>query len=117
VGQRLLESSSKVITRQALEALDAQIRARTSGGGSSPASGGGDAGNPSSLAAPTPPAPSPVKFAAGVVKGVVVDLVPPQHRKKAGLLGIFAAAFALGFGLRSLGRRFTARRQRARDQR
>ena len=124
VGQRLLESSGKVITRQALEALDAQIQAR-SGGGPSPGggvSGGSGAGAESRSLSPAlpaaPPPPSTVKFAAGVVKGVMVDLVPPQHRKKAGWLGLFAAGVALVFGLRGLRNRFTTRRQpRPRDGR
>jgi uncharacterized protein len=116
VGQRLLESSSKVITRQALEALDAQVQARTASGSSSPGSAGGGNGDPASLASTdAPPPPSTAKFAAGVVKGVIVDMVPPQHRKKAGLLGLVAAGFALLFGLRSLRNRFAARRERARN--
>jgi carbon monoxide dehydrogenase subunit G len=115
VGQRLLESSAKVITRQALEALDAQIQARSaSGSGSGTSSGsagegGAGAGN-ASLAPLDPPPPSTVKFAAGVVKGVMADMVPAQHRKKAGWLGAVAAALALVFGVRALRNRWTARR-------
>jgi carbon monoxide dehydrogenase subunit G len=115
VGQRLLDSSAKVITRQALEALDAQIQARSPGGGSGSSSVGGgstaDGATDQSLTAPPPP-PSTVKFAAGVVKGVIVDMVPPQHRKKAGVIGAIAAALALVFGLRSLRNRWTRRRAR-----
>lgn len=117
VGQRLLESSGKVITRQALEALDAQIQARSGGSSSSGIRGGapgeveGNALSPP--LADAPPPPSTVKFAAGVVKGVIVDLVPPQHRRKAGLLGLLAAGFALVFGLRGLRSRFAKRRSRA----
>jgi carbon monoxide dehydrogenase subunit G len=112
VGQRLLESSAKVITRQALEALDAQIRARSRGDGpGSPSAGGGsEAGGAETRSLTAPPPPSTVKFAAGVVKGVIVDMVPPQHRKKAGIVGVLAAAFALVFGLRSLRNRWARRR-------
>ncbi len=45
VGQRLLDSSAKVITRQALEALDVQIQARSASaasGGSQPSGGSSD---------------------------------------------------------------------------
>ena len=122
VGQRLLDSSAKVITRQALEALDAQIQARSSGPSPVGVGGPGGSGSGSSSAHGSsagaersvgpPPAPSTAKFAAGVVKGVIVDMVPPQHRKKAGILGALAAALALLFGLRSLRRRWVARRRR-----
>jgi len=120
VGQRLLESSGKVITRQALEALDAQIQARSPG--SSPgmtggAPGGGETDALSLRPADAPAPPSTAKFAAGVVRGVITDMVPPQHRKKAGVLGLLAAGFALVFGLRSLRNRWTTRRDRARDRR
>jgi carbon monoxide dehydrogenase subunit G len=117
VGQRLLDSSAKVITRQALEALDAQIQARSSrgDGGSSSANGGAGAGGGDGQAqAAPPPAPSTARFAAGVVKGVIVDLVPPQHRKKAGILGALAALLALVFGVRTISR-WAARRRRLRD--
>ena len=116
VGQRLLDSSAKVITRQALEALDVQIQARTSGGGSgSGASGqGSDAsgGSGDGAALSAPPPPSTVKFAAGVVKGVIVDMVPPEHRKKVGIVGAILAALAVIFGVRSLRNRLVARRRR-----
>jgi uncharacterized protein len=82
VGQRLLDSTTRVITRQALEGLDAQIAARTS------AAGSGDAGAPEPAAAPAPPSQS--EFAAEVAKGVVADLIPPDKRPL--VLGIAAAA-------------------------
>jgi hypothetical protein len=116
VGQRLIESSAKVITRQALEALDLQIQARSKAGAPNGPSLSGISSE-GAARAPGPPPPSTAKFAAGVVKGVIVDLVPPQHRKKAGLLGVLAGAFALGFGLRSLRNRFRTRRERARHER
>jgi carbon monoxide dehydrogenase subunit G len=119
VGQRLLDSSAKVITRQALEALDVQIQARAAGGGSGAGGEGSDAGSGSSdgasPAAP-PPAPSTVKFAAGVVKGVIVDMVPPEHRKKAGIAGVILAALAVIFGLRGLRNLLGARRRRRDDE-
>jgi uncharacterized protein len=122
VGQRLLDSSAKVITRQALEALDVQIQARSKAGGGGDASPQGDLdqgegdGSASTAIGSPPPAPSTLKFASGVVKGVVADLVPPQHRKKVGILGALAAGLALGFGLRSLRNRRRARRARLFDE-
>jgi carbon monoxide dehydrogenase subunit G len=119
VGQRLLDSSAKVITRQALEALDLQIQARGSGGGSgssAPSGDGSDGGANAVAPGGAPPPPSTVKFAAGVVKGVIVDMVPPQHRKKAGILGIVLAVLAIVFGVRSLRARRIARRWRNEDE-
>ena len=44
------------------------------------------------------------------MKGVIVDLVPPQHRKKAGILGAIAAVLAIVFGIRVLSGFFSRRR-------
>jgi uncharacterized protein len=119
VGQRLLDSSAKVITRQALEALDTQIQARSDGGGSgaSVVGGGGDeAGASSPAPRDAPPPPSTVKFAAGVVKGVIADLVPPEHRRKAGVLGVVAAALLIVLGVLGLRGLWRTRRRRALDE-
>lgn len=62
VGQRLLDSSARVLTRQALEGLEAQILARMGDG-----EGGGEA--------PAPAAPSQGAFAARLARGVAADLV------------------------------------------
>lgn len=69
VGQRLLDSSAKVITRQALEGLEAQIRQRQ-----------GAASSPEGATSGPAPAPSQTKFLAGVVGGVVGELIPKEHR-------------------------------------
>ena len=109
VGQRLLDSSAKVITRQALEALDVQIQARSANaasGGSQPSGGSSNANPHSQAIAAAPPAPSTLKFTSGVMKGVIVDMVAPQHRKKGGVIGILGAAWSRLRGL--LGRRRTA---------
>lgn len=71
VGQRLLDSSAKVITRQALEALGQQISARTAS-----AVDGNGAGE-----APAPAAPSQADFAAGVARGLARELVPQPYRR------------------------------------
>lgn len=98
VGQRLLDSTTRVITRQALEGLDQQIAARAgsrdAGGPDSggPDSGGPDAGGPeparvaagggpAPVTSPAPvEAPSQAKFAAEVARGVAADLIPPERR-------------------------------------
>ena len=102
VGQRLLDSSAKVITRQALEALGEQIAARVAAGGGeaeADAGAGGAEGAESSppASAPAPQAPSQAEFAAGVAKGVVADLVPQPYRRLLimATVGIAAAVAAL----------------------
>ena len=73
VGQRLLDSSAKVLTRQALEGLERQLAARAGAGSET----GGEGG-----AAPGPSAepPSQAAFAAKMARGVLADLIPPERR-------------------------------------
>ncbi len=103
VGQRLIESSAKVITRQALEALDAQIAARVAA--KAPASapqsgdeshGAGSSATPASQAAPPrpaaapPPAPTQAQAARGFLGGLFDEVLPGGA--KPWLIGVFAAA-------------------------
>jgi uncharacterized protein len=83
VGQRLLDSSSKVITRQALEGLEQYIAA------SKAAAEGGEA--PAEIVAP-----SQAELASKVAKGVLDDLIPPERRPM--VFGI-AAVVAVILGL------------------
>ncbi len=78
VGQRLLDSSSKVITRQALEGLDQQVTAKAAAAG---------AGNGEE---PPPPieAPSQTEFAAEFTKGMVDELVPKKSRPWLAAIGL-----------------------------
>lgn len=94
VGQRLLDSSAKVLTRQALEGLDRQIAARSAPGPAAAAAHGAPAaGAPGSAGTATPDAPEPpsqLAFAVRMAGGVLADLVPPRRRPLA-----FAIALAL----------------------
>ena len=83
VGQRLLDSSSKVITRQALEGLEQHITAYNA------AAEGGEA--PAEIEAP-----SQAKFASKVAKGMLDDMIPPARQPM--VFGI-AAAVAVVLGL------------------
>lgn len=83
VGQRLLDSSSKVVTRQALESLGRQVAALAAAEQS-----GGDAAE-----VPAAAGPSQGELAAELVKGVAADLVPPKTRM---ILWIVLAAALLG---------------------
>lgn len=72
VGQRLLESSTKVISRQSLEGLAAQVEAL----GEAEASGG---------PVKEVKAPSQARMAAGFAVGLVEEMVPEPARPVAGV--------------------------------
>jgi carbon monoxide dehydrogenase subunit G len=99
VGQRLLDSSAKALTRQSLDGLNKQIQARlqapqdttpVSATASQAASGEATAATPqrNSVASQVAPvvqpaevaAPSQVEFALGVAKHMAEDLLPPERR-------------------------------------
>ena len=86
VGQRLVESSAKVITRQALAALQAQIEARVAPAAVAATEKGAGA------EAAVPAAASNAKMAAGFAGGLLNELLP-----KGGI------RWALGAGLLALG--------------
>lgn len=110
VGQRLLLSSGRVISRQALEGLEAQLRARRA----PPATEVPEApeapekpvteveaeeGRPARrVARPTAEAPSQMEFAAKFAKGMFEETVPPKMRPIVMLLALLAL-FLLGFSL------------------
>ncbi len=90
VGQRLLDSSSKVITRQALEGLDRHVMAEVSAD---------ESGEPPAEIAP----PSQAKLGLKVAKGVLEDLVPPERRPMVfGIAAVVAVVLAL-LGFRACG--------------
>lgn len=107
VGQRLLDSSAKVITRQALEGLEAQVAARgaeapTGAPGEKASVGEGPAAEAAreGRAAPSPaaPAPSQTAFAARFAKGLFEELVPAPWRPVViggGVLVLLAVVFLL----------------------
>ncbi len=72
VGQRLVESSAKVVSRQALEGLEGQIQSTLIDQGDS--GHGGDGGG--KAAAVTPP--SQGEFAQAFAKGLIAELIPPE---------------------------------------
>lgn len=102
VGQRLLESSTKSITRQGLEGLAREI----AGMGEPGPSKADDAPEVSTASAAAPkPAPPPqqqpsqTELAARIAMDVFRDLVPPQRRPwviGGALLGLGAVAFLAG---------------------
>jgi carbon monoxide dehydrogenase subunit G len=97
VGQRLIESSAKSITRQGLEGLARELTAmapvQTESSELSP-------GAPVASAAPAPPPvqPTQAQMAARVASDVAKDLVPPERRPWL-IGGILLVLAAVVFGL------------------
>jgi uncharacterized protein len=99
VGQRLIESSAKVITRQGLEGLERQLAVSTAGGGATPAAPpDGRTATPVSDAPP-----SQTQLAGEVVQGVFDDLVPTRTRWPLVLAALFAAVAVVAIFLRTCG--------------
>jgi carbon monoxide dehydrogenase subunit G len=74
VGQRLLDSSAKVLTRQALEGLDRNVAARLAPSAAAPA-------DDERVATPElPRPPSQTAFALTFVRELAGELVPPERR-------------------------------------
>lgn len=95
VGQRLLDSSAKALTRQSLEGLNKQIQARLQASQApaaeaapateaTPATAVGQSPAPSRSVVVSPPAPveapSTIEFGLGVARHMVEDLLPPERR-------------------------------------
>ncbi len=70
VGQRLLDCSTQAITRQAMEGLGKHVDALAT-----PA----DVGGATAVAKPSLAAPTQEEFAAGVAKGMMQELLPPER--------------------------------------
>lgn len=87
VGQRLLDSSAKALTRQSLDGLNKQVLARAQGD-TSPDGAGVAAADVAPVEAP-----SELEFAMGVAKNMLEDMAPPERRP----LLIAAGAGALFF--------------------
>jgi uncharacterized protein len=87
VGQRLIESSAKSITRQGLEGLARELAAMP------PVSTGTAEPVPAAAPAPPPVQPTQAQVAARVASDVAKDLVPPERRPwlVAGLLLLLVA--------------------------
>ncbi|HVS03835.1 MAG TPA: carbon monoxide dehydrogenase subunit G [Thermoanaerobaculia bacterium] len=85
VGQRLLDSSARVITRQGLEGLERQLAARQGAAGPAPgptATPVGHEGEPPAPAPVVPPAaPTQREFAARFARGMVDDLLPRRVQR------------------------------------
>ncbi|MEM7345792.1 MAG: carbon monoxide dehydrogenase subunit G [Chloroflexota bacterium] len=91
VGQRLMDSSAKALTKQSLDNLSSQIDAIAAAAAPAVSSEGSDDGEggvegeaaPPAAPPPLPPqaqAPSQTEFAMGVAKNMLDDVVPPDRQ-------------------------------------
>lgn len=104
VGQRLLDSSAKAITRQSLDGLHEQIKTRVPTEASSVAEMA-LASEPTSVGETS--APSQTEFALGIAKHVVDDLVPAPQRPKLIAIGVglVALLFFINWWMNAIARR------------
>lgn len=107
VGQRLLDSSAKAITRQSLDGLHEQIKARVQTESSSVVEMA-LAGEPTSARETS--APSQTEFALGITKHLVDDLVPAPQRPKliAAGVGLVALILFINWWVNVIARRVAA---------
>lgn len=89
VGQRLMDSSAKVVAQQGLEGLAAQVE-------TAPAV----AGAPAETAAPVPAAPSQAQLAVRFAGGLWKEMVPAPLRRALAILLWLALGAALGWWAR-----------------
>ena len=106
VGQRLLDSSAKAITKQSLDGLNQQIMARQQPAAAPAPHNGHSNGTPISTTAPMMvekvAAPSEMEFALGVAKNMLDDAIPAEQRP---MLFRIAVLFLVAFIAYTLGRR------------
>ena len=94
VGQRLMDSSAKALTRQSLDGLHEQIKAAQQ----PPVSVAGNGVTAAAAPAPSRPKvapPSQTEFAMGVAKNMVEDMIPPEKRSTVLAGGLIAFAVLL----------------------
>jgi carbon monoxide dehydrogenase subunit G len=104
VGQRLLDSSAKALTRQSLDGLHEQIKARVQTGAGDQAEEA-PVGEQSRAAEVS--APSQAEFVLGVAKHFLDDLVPEPQRPRliAASLVFLASLFVLNWWMNTIARK------------
>jgi hypothetical protein len=81
VGQRLLDSSARSITKQSLQALDAQVQARVAPTEPAPAGAEETPAATPADAPEAPPAPSQTEFALNVARDVANDYLQEDQQR------------------------------------
>lgn len=114
VGQRLLDSSAKALTKQSLDGLNKQIQARLQAdtvaeSDTGPESDAGAGVSAAQVRRPVPEveAPSEIEFALGMAKNMFEDMVPPERRPIliGAALGVLAFFLFLNWWSTSLARK------------
>ena len=106
VGQRLLDSSAKAITKQSLDGLNQQITARQQAAAAPVAQNGHSDATPTPATTPVTvekvSAPSEMEFALGVAKNMLDDAIPAERRP---MLLMVVSLFLVAFVAYTLGQR------------
>ncbi len=91
VGQRLMTSSARAVTKQCLQNLERQVQARQAPAAETPVSGNGRAKEAPEAAGAAPPPPSQTEFMLGVGEEMIAEYLPypRQRRIVAGLIIAF----------------------------
>jgi hypothetical protein len=107
VGQRLLDSSAKALTRQSLDGLHEQIKARSQAQTSAATHHAEEALIGEQSPAGSVSAPSQTEFALGLAKHLIDDLVPAPQRPKliAGGLIFLASLVVLNWWMNVIARK------------
>jgi hypothetical protein len=97
-----------VVTRQALEGLARQVAARRPQAAAPAAAGAGGGAGAAAAAAPATPAEAPAaptqtEFAAGFVKGLAGELIPPERRPLAVGIALVVAVLVVVVLVRACG--------------
>lgn len=95
VGQRLMTSSARAVTKQCLQNLDRQVQARLAPAEEAPADGDGRAPSGPALDE-APPAPSQTEFMLGVGEELIAEYLPdPKQRRIAAGIALALFTFLL----------------------
>lgn len=97
VGGRLLDSSAKVVTRQALEGLERQVAALAAAVAAAPAAA------VETVVAPVVEAPSQSALAADFAKGLASELVPRENRPLILLISLLVLLGLAALAVRACG--------------
>jgi carbon monoxide dehydrogenase subunit G len=112
VGQRVMTSSARAITKQSLENLDIQVQARLQPAAAAQEAVGPGATQetPRSVPESAPPAPGQAEFMRGVAENMFEEMVPdPQQRRLlAGLALLTAVTVLLNWFANLIARRAAA---------
>lgn len=95
VGQGLLDSSAKALTRQSLDGLHKQIKARVQLGSTAGEAANGETAAPQAAIPPPAAGPSQTEFAVGGAKNMLDDVLPSAWRPVVIVIALIILAIIL----------------------